>query len=98
MDLKKFTEKAQEALVGSQELARGMNHPQVDPEHLLTVLVEQPEGVVPGVLRRMNVDPRRVAAAARAALTRRPQVYGAGTPGLSPRLVAIVDLAQAEAA
>ncbi len=97
MDLKKFTEKAQEALVGSQELARGMNHPQVEPEHLLTVLVEQADGVVPGVLRKMTVDPKRVAAAARAALARRPQVYGAATPGLSQRLAAIADMAQAEA-
>ena len=97
MDLKKFTEKAQEALVGSQELAREQNHPQVDPEHLLTTLAEQPEGVVPEVLRKMGVDPKRVAAAARAALQRRPQVYGASTPGLSPRLVAIADAAQAEA-
>ncbi len=49
MNLNTFTEKAQEALVGSQELAGRLNHPQVEPEHLLTTLVEQAQGVVPEV-------------------------------------------------
>jgi ATP-dependent Clp protease ATP-binding subunit ClpB len=97
MNLNNLTEKAQEALVGSQQLASQMSHAEVDPEHLLVALVEQPDGVVPEVLRKMSLDPPRVAAAARAALARRPQVHGAGTPGLSPRLTAIVELAQAEA-
>jgi len=97
MDLKKFTEKAQEALVGSQQLAGQLNHAQVDPEHLLVTLVEQPEGVVPEVLRKMSVDPQTVAGAVRGVLSRRPQVRGAGDPGLSPRLSAIVEMAQAEA-
>ncbi len=98
MDLNKFTQKAQEALVGSQELARQLSHSQIEPEHLLVALVEQPEGIVPEVLRKMAVDPRRVAAAARTALQRRPQVYGGATPGLSPRVTAILDAAQADAA
>jgi ATP-dependent Clp protease ATP-binding subunit ClpB len=97
MNLNTFTEKAQEALVGSQQFAGQLNHAQVDPEHLLVTLVEQPEGIVPEVLRKLGVEPRRVADAARAALARRPQVHGAASPGLSPRLSAIVDLAQAEA-
>ena len=98
MDLTKFTQKAQEALVGSQELARQLSHSQIEPEHLLVALAEQPEGIVPEVLRKMSVDPRRVAAAARTALQRRPQVYGGATPGLSPRVTAILDAAQADAA
>ncbi len=97
MNLNTLTEKAQEALVGSQQLAQQMNHAQVDPEHLLVTLIEQPEGVVPEVLRKLGVEPRRLAAAARAALARRPQVHGAATPALSPRLAAIVEMAQAEA-
>jgi ATP-dependent Clp protease ATP-binding subunit ClpB len=98
MNLNAFTEKAQEALVGSQGLAGEMNHAQVDPEHLLTTLIEQPEGVVPEVLRKLGVDPKRVAAACRAALARRPRVHGAETPGLSARLSAIIEMARAEAA
>ena len=96
MDLNTFTEKAQEALVGSQQLALQMNHAQVEPEHLLVTLADQPGGIVPEVLRKLGVEPRRLADAARAALARRPQVHGAATPALSPRLSAIVEMAQAE--
>ena len=97
MDANKFTEKTQEALVGAQRLAGQLNHAQVDPEHLLVALVEQPEGIVPEVLRKMSADPHRVSAAVRAALARRPQVHGAGAPGVSPRMAAIIEMAQAEA-
>jgi ATP-dependent Clp protease ATP-binding subunit ClpB len=97
MDLNTFTEKAQEALVGAQQLAQQMNHAQVDPEHLLVTLAEQPDGIVPEVLRKLNADPRAVADAARAVLARRPRVHGASTPVLSARLAAIVEMAQAEA-
>ncbi len=97
MDLNTFTEKAQQALIGSQQLARQMSHAQVDPGHLLVALVEQPEGVVPEVLRKLGVEPRRLADSARAALARRPQVQGAAAPALSPRLAAIVEDAQAQA-
>jgi ATP-dependent Clp protease ATP-binding subunit ClpB len=97
MDLNTFTEKAQEAIVGSQQLAQQMNHAQVDPEHLLVTLAEQPEGIVPEVLRKLNADAKRVADAVRAVLARRPRVHGAATPVLSARLAAIVEMAQAEA-
>jgi ATP-dependent Clp protease ATP-binding subunit ClpB len=97
MDANRLTEKAQEALVGAQRLAGQLNHAQVDPEHLLVTLAEQAEGIVPEVLRKMSVDPQRASGAVRAALARRPQVHGAGSPGVSPRLAAIVEMAQAEA-
>jgi ATP-dependent Clp protease ATP-binding subunit ClpB len=97
MKLNEFTEKAQEALVAAQQLASEMNHPQVDPEHLLATLVEQADGVVPEVLRKMGAGPQAVAAAVRAVLARRPQVHGAATPAIGPRLAAIVDVARAEA-
>jgi ATP-dependent Clp protease ATP-binding subunit ClpB len=97
MDLNRLTEKAQEALVGAQRLAGQLTHAQVDPEHLLVTLAEQAEGIVPEVLRKVSVDPQRLSAAVRAALARRPQVHGAGSPSVSPRLGAIVEMAQAEA-
>jgi ATP-dependent Clp protease ATP-binding subunit ClpB len=92
----KFTEKTQEALVGAQHLAEQLNHAQVEPEHLLVTLLEQPEGIVPEVLRKLNADPAEAAAAARAGLQRLPRAYG-GTIGLSPRLGQALDRAQAEA-
>ena len=97
MNLNKFTEKAQEATVAAQQLAESMNHPQIEPEHLLVTLVEQTDGIVPSVLRKMNVDPGEVARAARAELARGPQAHGGSGASISPRLKLVADLAQAEA-
>jgi len=97
MNLNKFTEKAQEAVLGAQQLAETLSHPQIEPEHLLVTLVEQAEGIVPSILRKMNVEPKEVAAATRAELARGPQAHGGAAPGISPRLKLVADLAQAEA-
>ncbi|MCL4849431.1 MAG: ATP-dependent chaperone ClpB [Acidobacteria bacterium] len=97
MNLNKFTEKAQEAVVAAQQLAERMNHPQLEPEHLLTTLVEQSGGIVSSVLRRAGLDPARVASSARAELGRLPQAYGGAQPGLSPRFRAVADAAMSEA-
>jgi ATP-dependent Clp protease ATP-binding subunit ClpB len=97
MNLNKYTEKAQEAVLGAQQLAEQMSHAQIEPEHLLVALVEQREGVVPEVLRKMSADPAQIARAARELLAKIPQAYGGAQPGLSPRLKLAADLAQAEA-
>ena len=60
MNLNKLTEKAQEAIVGAQRLAEERHHTQLEPEHLLYVLVNQPDGVVPAVLEKLGVAPRAV--------------------------------------
>jgi ATP-dependent Clp protease ATP-binding subunit ClpA len=54
MNLNKYTEKAQESVVGSQQLAEQSGHPLIEPEHLLVALAEQHEGIVPEVLRKMS--------------------------------------------
>ncbi len=97
MNLNKYTEKAQEAVLTAQRLAGEASHAQLEPEHLLVALVEQPEGVVPGVLRKMNANPAQIARGARELLTKAPQAYGGSEPGLSPRLRAVADFAQKEA-
>jgi ATP-dependent Clp protease ATP-binding subunit ClpB len=96
MNLNKLTEKAQEAILTSQNLATEQNHSEVTPEHLLVALVEQSGGIVPSVLRKMALDPARVASEARELLKSIPQAYG-GDLRLSPRMKLIVDSAQAEA-
>ncbi|MGE4053966.1 MAG: ATP-dependent chaperone ClpB, partial [Vicinamibacterales bacterium] len=97
MNINKYTEKAQEAVLGAQKLAEQMSHPQLEPEHLLVALVEQREGVVPEVLRKMSADPAQIAKAARELLAKIPQAYGGSQPALSPRLRAVADLAESEA-
>jgi ATP-dependent Clp protease ATP-binding subunit ClpB len=97
MNLNRLTEKAQEAVLAAQQLAERGNHPQLEPEHLLVALVEQRDGIVPALLRKMNLDPARVAAAARAEIQKLPQAYGGAQPMLSPRFRAVADAAASEA-
>jgi len=97
MNLNKFTEKAQEAVVAAPQLASEMNHAQVEPEHLLVTLAEQQGGVVPSVLRKINVDPAQIATALREYLGKQPKAHGGAEPHLSPRLRVVLDAAQANA-
>ena len=97
MNLNKFTEKAQEAVLAAPQLASELSHPQAEPEHLLVTLVEQPNGVVPSVFRKLDVESSAVAGAARAALAKQPKAHGGNEPQLSPRLRVVFDAAQAEA-
>ena len=60
MNLNRYTEKAQEAVLGAQQLAEREGHAEVTPEHLLVSLVEQPDGIVPAVLAKMSIDAQAV--------------------------------------
>ena len=73
MNLNKFTEKAQEAVIQAQALASESSHAQIEPEHLLVTLTEQPGGVVPSVLRKLGAEPGDVARGAREVLARQPR-------------------------
>jgi ATP-dependent Clp protease ATP-binding subunit ClpB len=97
MNLNKYTEKAQEAVLAAQQLAEKQNHPQIEPEHLLVTLVEQADGVVPSLLRKLQIDPTAVARDARQLIGQQPQVHGGTGASISPRLKLVTDLAQAEA-
>src|SRR4051812_34282560 len=96
MNLNKFTEKAQESIITAQNIASELNHAEVTPEHLLVALVEQTDGIVPSILRKLAIDPAKTAADARGLLKSLPQAYGADVR-LSPRMNLIVQSAQAEA-
>src|SRR4051812_14101682 len=97
MNINKYTEKAREAVAAAIELGQQANNPQLEPEHLLVALVEQRDGIVPELLRKMKVDPAALARAARELLQKLPQAYGGSQPGMSPRLKTVTDQAQAEA-
>src|SRR5215212_1669482 len=97
MDINKYTEKAQEAILGAQQIADREGNPEILPEHLLLTLIEQKEGVVPEIVRKMNADPGAVATADRAELAKLPRVHGGSQPGLSARLRKVTDAAEAEA-
>ena len=98
MDLNRYTEKAQEAILRSQGLAMEYGHPQIEPEHLLAALLEQTDGVVPQVILRLGGDPQRMRGDLEQVLSRRPRVQGAtGQPGLAPATVRILQAAEREA-
>ncbi|MFN2137747.1 MAG: Clp protease N-terminal domain-containing protein, partial [Candidatus Promineifilaceae bacterium] len=56
MRIDKFTQKSQEALQEAQQLASEYNHPNIEPVHLLKALLDQDDGVVRSVLRRIGSD------------------------------------------
>ena len=97
MNINKYTEKAREAVAAAIEVARQHNNPQLEPEHLLLALVEQREGIIPELLRKMNVDPAQVARAARDLVAKLPSAYGGAEPTLSPRLNKVTSTAEDEA-
>jgi ATP-dependent Clp protease ATP-binding subunit ClpB len=78
MDLNKLTQKSQEAVQAAQARAQRHGHQEVDGEHLLLALVEQPEGLVPRLLARMDVPAGDVASELARSLERRPSVSGPG--------------------
>ncbi len=98
MNIQKYTEKAQEALLRAQGLAQSNGLPQIEPELLLLALVEQSDGVVPQVLLRIGVDPQRVKGDLELWLQRRPRMMGgAGEVSLAPALARILQAAEREA-
>jgi ATP-dependent Clp protease ATP-binding subunit ClpB len=97
MNINKYTEKAQEAVLAAQQLADREGHPEIMPEHLLLTLVEQRDGIVPGIVRKMNADPANLAAAVRAELNKLPRAHGGAQVGLSSRLRRVTDAAEQEA-
>jgi ATP-dependent Clp protease ATP-binding subunit ClpB len=97
MNINRYTEKGQEAIVAAQQLADREGNPEITPEHLLLTLVEQREGIVPEIVRKMNADPAVLAASVRADLQKLPRVQGGAQPGLSARLRKVTDAAEQEA-
>ncbi len=102
MRFDRFTERAQEAARRAVELMTHYGHSQVDVEHLLLALVNQPEGMVPEILTDMGVEPSLLAEQLDGILraTSRPGIYGAGGRQQvfsTPRVNRAIELAGTEA-
>ncbi|GGQ26745.1 ATP-dependent chaperone ClpB [Streptosporangium pseudovulgare] len=100
MDLNRLTEKSQEALHDAQTAALRHGHQDVDGEHLLLALLDQPEGLVPRLISRAGADPGRLREEVEADLARRPRVAGPGVePGqirVTQRLSRLLEAARRE--
>ncbi len=87
MNINRLTQKAQDAVMASQELARTNQQHEIQPLHLLQTLTTQQEGVVPQLLGRIGVDQQQFAIELKTALNKLSKVSGStGDPPLSRTL------------
>jgi ATP-dependent Clp protease ATP-binding subunit ClpB len=93
----KLTLKAQEAVQAAQDIAAKFHHQQIDVEHLLIALLDQNEGVVLPLLKKLGTDPGRMRSDIQDALNRVPKVEGLVQTYLSPRLGKLFEGAEKEA-
>ncbi|UCG82640.1 MAG: ATP-dependent chaperone ClpB [Dehalococcoidia bacterium] len=97
MNLNRYTEKAQEAILAAQQLAESHHHSQMDVEHLLSALLNQDEGLAPQIARKLDADIQGIKDQLGAALSNQPQAYGVTQVYMAPRLKQVFDNAQGEA-
>src|SRR5438105_969754 len=96
MDFEKYTDRARGFIQSAQSLAMREGHQQFTPEHLLKVLLDDPEGLAAGLIDRAGGNSREALAAVEAALARVPKVSGsgAGQVYLAPALARVFDQAK----
>ncbi|HEX4307054.1 MAG TPA: Clp protease N-terminal domain-containing protein, partial [Solirubrobacterales bacterium] len=93
----KFTQKSQEAIAATQELARSHRNPEMAPAHLLVSLLEQTEGLVVPILQRVGADTATIAARANEAVAALPKLGGeTEEPRMSSSLAATLRTAERE--
>jgi ATP-dependent Clp protease ATP-binding subunit ClpB len=96
MDFEKYTDRSRGFIQSAQSLALREGHQQFAPEHLLKVLLDDPEGLAAGLIDRSGGNSRAALAAVEAALAKRPKVSGggAGQVYLDPALARVFDVAE----
>jgi ATP-dependent Clp protease ATP-binding subunit ClpB len=96
MDFEKYTDRARGFIQSAQSLALREGHQQFAAEHLLKVLLDDPEGLAAGLIDRAGGRSRDALAAVETALAKIPKVSGsgAGQVYLAPALARVFDQAQ----
>jgi ATP-dependent Clp protease ATP-binding subunit ClpB len=95
MNLDRYTQKSQEALMSAQQIARELNHQAIEPAHLLMALLHQEEGVVPALVKQVSGSIDGLRAEVTRDLESRPKMYGATTDiGLSRSTVDVMEAAE----
>jgi len=101
MRFDRFTERAQEAAQRAAEIIQRYGHNQIDTEHILLALIEQPQGVIPQILDVLKVDSAALTERLDYILRTSPKANifggGAGQIFITPRVKRIIDLANEEA-
>ncbi|PKN82577.1 MAG: Clp protease, partial [Chloroflexi bacterium HGW-Chloroflexi-8] len=100
MRFDRFTERAQEAAQRAAEIIQRYGHNQIDTEHILLALIEQPEGVISQILEILKIDPGILEERLDYILRTSPKASifggGAGQVFITPRVKRIIDLANEE--
>ncbi len=100
MRFDRFTERAQEAAQRAAEIIQRYGHNQIDTEHILLALIEQPQGIVPQILDILKVDTNNLIERLDYILRTSPKASifggGAGQIFITPRVKRIIDLANEE--
>jgi ATP-dependent Clp protease ATP-binding subunit ClpB len=96
MNFEKYTDRARGFVQSAQSLALREGHQQFAPEHLLKVLLDDPEGLAAGLIDRSGGNSRQALQAVEAALAKRPKISGAGAGQiyLDPALARVFDAAE----
>jgi len=96
MNFDKYTDRSKGFIQSAQSLALREGHQQFTPEHLLKVLLDDPEGLAAGLIDRSGGNSRQALSAVEAALAKRPKVSGggAGQVYLDPALARVFDVAE----
>jgi len=101
ISFERFTRSAQEDAQRAAEIMQRYSHNQIDTEHLLLALIEQPQGVISQLLEFLKVDANALSAGLDDSLRRSPRgdilEVGAGRIVITPRVVRNLDLAIEEA-
>jgi ATP-dependent Clp protease ATP-binding subunit ClpC len=101
MRFDRFTERAQEAAQRAAEIIQRYGHNQIDTEHILLALIEQPGGVIPQILQNLNINAEALSDRLDQTLRMTPKANifgsGAGQIFITPRVKRIIDLANEEA-
>jgi ATP-dependent Clp protease ATP-binding subunit ClpB len=96
MNFDKYTDRSRGFVQSAQSLAQREGHQQFSSEHLLKVLLDDPEGLAAGLIDRAGGNSRAALAATEAALAKRPSISGggAGQVYLDPALARVFDTAE----
>ena len=100
MRFDKFTIKSQELIQNARSMASKHNNQQIEPEHLLLAMLNEPEGIARAMLDKLGVSSDDVSRELDASIDRFPKVSGStvGDAFISPRTKTVLDAAFAEAA
>ena len=92
MNFERYTDRAKGFVQSAQALALRENNQQVTPDHLLKVLLDDPEGLASGLIQRAGGDSRAALRAVEANLAKKPKVTGgSGQVYVAPELARLFD-------